>query len=51
MRNNRYYTDLTIDSFKDIIKDLKFTIIDTMITGDVRPDRENEKWLNVIITK
>ena len=51
LRGDRYYTDLTLDSFKDIIKNLNFAIIDTKITFDVRPDRADEKWLNVILKK
>ena len=51
-RNGRYFIDFTEDSFDDFIKgfsDIK--IIDEWITSDVRPDRKNEKWLNLILRK
>lgn len=51
-RNGRYFIDFTEDSFDDFIKgfsDIK--IIDEWITSDVRPDRKNERWLNLILRK
>ena len=51
-RNGRYFTDFTIDSFKDFIQDMdKLTIVEYWITGDVRPGRGEEKWLNLILQK
>lgn len=51
-RNGRYFTDLTDESFAKIIKGFKkFEIIEQWITEDVRPGREEEKWLNVILRK
>jgi len=51
-RNGRYFTDFTIDSFKDYIKDVEnIAIEDYWMTGDVRPGREEEKWLNLILRK
>lgn len=51
-RNGRYFTDFTEESFTTLIKkSADFEIIETWITGDVRPGRENEKWLNVILQK
>lgn len=47
-RNDRYYIDLTEQS---IVKYCSmFKLIDTKITIDVRPDRE-EKWLNIVFNK
>lgn len=52
MRNGRYFTDLTEESFSELLRNIdNFKIIDTWITGDARPGRENEKWLNLILKK
>lgn len=51
-RNGRYFTDFTLDGFKDFISDVKdIAIEEYWITGDVRPGREEEKWLNLILRK
>lgn len=51
-RNGRYFTDLTEDKLNEILAPIKeLKMIATMVTGDVRVGRENEKWLNVIIKK
>lgn len=51
-RNGRYFTDFTEESFVELIKkSADFDILETWITGDVRPGREDEKWLNVILQK
>ena len=51
-RNGRYFTDFTLDVFKDFISDVKdIAIEEYWITGDVRPGREDEKWLNLILRK
>ena len=51
-RNGRYFTDFTIDTFKDFIQDMdNLTIVEYWITGDVRPGRGEEKWLNLILRK
>ncbi len=51
-RGDRYFTDFTESKFKDFIRNFPvLTIIDQRITCDVRPNRENEKWLNLIIKK
>lgn len=51
-RNGRYFTDFTEETFAELLKkSADFRIIETWITGDVRPGRENEKWLNVILQK
>ena len=51
-RNGRFFTDFTIDAFKDFISDVKDIVIEEYwITGDVRPGREEEKWLNLILRK
>lgn len=51
-RNGRYFTDMTEDSFADFIKQIEaVTIEEQWISSDVRPKREEEKWLNLILRK
>ena len=51
-RNGRFFTDFTTESFRKFIKDIPILEIrEEWITGDVRPGRGNEKWLNLIIQK
>ena len=51
-RNGRYFTDFTTDAFKDFIHDMHgLKIEEQWITGDVRPGRGEEKWLNLIMQK
>lgn len=51
-KNLRYFVDMNEDSFQELIKDIDgVQIIETWITGDVRDNRENEKWLNIIMKK
>ena len=51
-RNGRYFTDFTIDTFQKFIQDVdNIQIEDYWITGDVRPGRGEEKWLNLILRK
>ena len=49
-RNGRFFTDFTLDVFEDFISDVKDIVIEEYwITGDVRPGREEEKWLILIL--
>ena len=51
-RNGRYFTDFTEISFQEYIRDIsEFSIEEIWITGDVRPGRGDEKWLNLILRK
>lgn len=51
-RQGRYYTDLTEDTFGKLISNFnEVKIAELWISGDVRPDREEEKWLNAILFK
>ena len=51
-RNGRIFTDFTEGSFNDFMKDLEeIAIEEQWITGDVRPGREEEKWLNLLLRK
>lgn len=52
LRNGRYFIDFTAEKFSKFIKDINYVYIeDTWITGDLRPGKENEKWLNLILRK
>lgn len=51
-RNGRYFTDFTLEAFKEYMQDIpEFLIEEYWITGDVRPGRGEEKWLNLILRK
>ena len=50
MRNGRYFTDFTIESFNEFQTNIpEFIIEKKWITSDVRAGREDEKWLNLIM--
>lgn len=52
IRNGRYFTDMTEDSFTDFLNDTGlFDIIDMKVGSDSRPGREEELWLNIIMKK
>ena len=47
MRNGRWFTDLDEPAFRDLVAGVPELRIDRIdVTSDVRPGRENEKWLN-----
>ncbi|MBQ8666239.1 MAG: class I SAM-dependent methyltransferase [Lachnospiraceae bacterium] len=49
-RNERYFTDFTTESLNEFLKKFpELTVIEEWITSDVRPGRQDEKWLNVIL--
>ena len=51
-RNGRFFTDLTERHFQDLLAKVPgLQLIETAVTGDVRPGRESEQWLNLIIQK
>lgn len=51
-RNGRYFTDFTIESFSEFIKEVSgIRIEEKWISTDVRPGRNEEKWLNLILRK
>lgn len=51
-RNGRYFTDFMTYTFKDFIHDMHgLKIEEHWITGDVRPGRGEEKWLNLLLQK
>lgn len=51
-RNGRYFTDFTVESFKEFIENVAdIEIVEYWITGDVRQGRGEERWLNIILQK
>lgn len=51
-RNGRYFTDMTENSFAKLIANVEnLKVEEQWITADVRPQRGNEKWLNLILRK
>ena len=52
MRNGRYFTDMDNAKFDGFISQYpNITVEELWVTGDVRPERSNEQWLNVILRK
>ena len=58
MRNGRYFTDLTEKTFWEMLDalplketDKKLQLEEQWISQDVRPGREDEKWLNILLRK
>ena len=52
VRNGRYFTDFTEKTFAMIVDGIPSLSVEKQwITGDARSDRENEKWLNLILKK
>ncbi|MDD6481026.1 MAG: class I SAM-dependent methyltransferase [Lachnospiraceae bacterium] len=52
MRNGRHFTDFTLEALQEFIKEISGAAIEgSWITGDVRPGRGEEKWLNLLLRK
>ena len=51
-RNGRFFTDLDEEGLARLLKEVSgLEIKELWITGDVRPGRGEEKWLNVLLQK
>lgn len=51
-RKGRYFTDMTEVAFADFLRDIEgLTTEEQWLTSDVRPGREEEQWLNLILQK
>ena len=51
-RNGRYFTDMTEDTFTKFLKKIDDLAVEELwVTSDVRPERSDEKWLNLILRK
>lgn len=52
VRNGRYFTCLTETSFEQILEEVPDLRISKMwVSKDVRADRGDEQWLNILVTK
>ena len=51
VRNGRYFNDLTEDTSVEIFQKCNFDIIKTWVSDDARPDRQDEKWVNILVKK
>lgn len=52
MRNGRFFSDFTEESFQEYIENLEDVDIEKQwVTADVRLGRGEEKWLNLILRK
>ena len=52
IRNGRYFTDINEERLEALLEEVQgFTPIEVWISGDARPGREEEKWLNTIAKK
>lgn len=51
--NERFFCDMNENRMKKLLTSFgnSFELIDQHITDDVRPSRNNEKWLNVLLRK
>ena len=51
-RNGRYFTDMTETSLTEMVREIPSLRIDRLhITTDVRPGRDDEKWVNAFLIK
>lgn len=51
-RDERYFIDMTEEKFMNLLDNIQvFDMEKIWITSDVRPGRDDEKWLNVIVRK
>ena len=49
IREGRYFTDLTEESLTVLMEKVpSLQIVDTWVTKDVRPGREEERWINIL---
>lgn len=52
IRNGRYFTDLTEEKLSELLCEIpQLQMEEQWITSDVRPERDEEKWLNVFLRK
>ncbi len=49
-RNGRHFTDMTEEKVGRLLREVgAFRTIEQWVTGDVRPGREDERWVNLLI--
>lgn len=47
-RGERVFSDFTEESVRRLLTDAAFTVTECGVTSDIRPDRADEKWVNVL---
>lgn len=51
-RNGRFFTDMTEATFANLLKGVDGLVVEEQwVSSDVRPERSEEKWLNLILRK
>ena len=50
-RGGRHFTNLDEVGLSELITELPLTLLEHWQTGDLRPGREHERWLNAILRK
>ena len=51
-RNGRFFTDMTEATFADLLQGVDGLVVEEQwVSSDVRPERSEEKWLNLILRK
>lgn len=51
LRGERQFSDFTEETVRPLLEGAGFAIIESGITTDVRPGRDDERWVNVIARK
>lgn len=51
-RNGRYFTDMTEETFRNLLEKIEdLEVEEQWVTFDARPERGEERWLNLILRK
>ena len=50
IKEGRFFNAYTQESFAELLKESLFTYVETVVLPDTRPQREDESWLNVILS-
>ena len=50
-RNGRFFNDFTEDTVRELFIEIGFEINKIWISNDARKGRENEKWVNILVSK
>ncbi len=51
-RNGRHFTDFTPTDFSEFLKNIpELYVAEYWVTGDVRPGRGDERWLNIVLQR
>jgi SAM-dependent methyltransferase len=50
-RNGRYFTDMTEERLQTYLDEIGFDLVEGWQTSDLRPGREEERWLNAILRR